>query len=144
MRYSNTQQLSTKNRKLFQSKKFKAPTFDVPLTSATVPVINLCGFNLNLKGLKYGLHHCFIDKSRLVRRAIANELEYLAHSVQKDISLENLENFHEYLRKMTNKFTQNIRHTKDTAYHDLRHLLSNKDSFAVRRQGLFCSYHEQS
>ena len=63
----------------------KAPTFDDPLTSAIVPVINLSGFNLNLKGLKYGLHHCFIDKSRLVRKNIATEIEYLAHTVQKDI-----------------------------------------------------------
>ena len=29
---------------------------------------------------------------------------------------------------MTNKFTQNIRHTKDTTYHDLHHLRSNKDT----------------
>ena len=28
---------------------------------------------------------------------------------------------------MTNKFTQNIRHTKDNTYHDLRHLRSNID-----------------
>ena len=124
-RYSNTQQLSTKNKKLFQLKKFKSPTSDVPLTSAIV--INLSGFNLNLKGLKYDLHHCFIDKSRLVRRNIATELEYLAHSVQKDISSEDLKTFHEYLRKITIRFTQNIRHTKDNAYHDLRHLRNNKD-----------------
>ena len=65
LRYSNIQQLSTKNKKLFQLKKSKTTTFDVPFTSATVPVINLCGYNLNVKGLKYGLHHCFIDKSRL-------------------------------------------------------------------------------
>ena len=66
----------------------KIPTFDVPFTSATIPVINLSGFNLNLKGLKYDLHHCFIDKSRLVRRNIATELEYLAHTVQKGILSE--------------------------------------------------------
>ena len=95
-RYSNTQQLSTKNKKLFQLKKFKSPTSDVPLTSAIV--INLSGFNLNLKGLKYDLHHCFIDKSRLVRRNIATELEYLAHAVQMDILSEDLEMFHKYLR----------------------------------------------
>ena len=28
---------------------------------------------------------------------------------------------------MTNKFTQNIRHTKDNTYHHLHHLRSNKD-----------------
>ena len=26
------------------------------------------------------------------------------------------------------KFTQNIRHTKDNTYHDLRHLRNNKDN----------------
>ena len=41
--------------------------------------------------------------------------------------LEELEKFHEYLLKMTNKFTQSIFHTRDNAYHDLRHLRSNKD-----------------
>ena len=40
---------------------------------------------------------------------------------------EDLENFHEYLRKMTNKFTQNICHTKDNTYHDFCHLRNNKD-----------------
>ena len=48
-------------------------------------------------------------------------------SVQKDILSEDLENFHEYLRKMTNKFTQNICHTKDNTYHDFCHLRNNKD-----------------
>ena len=119
-----------KNKKLFQFKKFKTPTFEVPLTSATVPVMNLSGLNLNLKGFKYGLHHCFIDKSRLVTRNIATEPEYIAHTVKKDISLEDLENFHEYLGKMTNNFTQNIPHAKDNTYHD----------FTVRRQGLLCSW----
>ena len=46
---------------------------------------------------------------------------------QKNISSENLENFHEYLRKMINKFTQNICHTNDNTYHDLRHLRNKKD-----------------
>ena len=107
--------------------EFKTPTFDALFTSATVPVINLSGFNLNLKVLKYGLHHCFIDKSRSVRRNIAIELEYLAYTVQKDILSEDLENFHEYLHKMTDKFTHNICRTKDNTYHDFCHLRNNKD-----------------
>ena len=80
-----------------------------------------------MKDFKYSLHHCFIDKTKLVRRNITTELEYLVHTVQKDILLEELEKFHEYLLKMTNKFTQSIFHTRDNAYHDLRHLRSNKD-----------------
>ena len=47
--------------------------------------------------------------------------------IKGTILLEDLENFHEYLRKMTNKFTQNIRHTKDNTYHDFCHLRNNKD-----------------
>ena len=66
-----------------------------------------------MEGLKYGLHYCFVDKSKSVERNIAVELENIAHLVQKDVSSENMEYFHEYLRKMTNKFTQNIYHTED-------------------------------
>ena len=66
-----------------------------------------------MEGLKYGLHYCFVDKSKSVERNIAVELENIAHLVQKDVSSENMEYFHEYLRKMTNKFTQTIYHTKD-------------------------------
>ena len=33
LHYSNTKQFSTKNKKLFQLKKFTTPTFDVPLLS---------------------------------------------------------------------------------------------------------------
>ena len=131
--YSNTQQLSTKNKKLFQLKNFKTPTFDVSLTSATIPIINLSVFNLNLKGLKYGLHHCLVNKSGLARRALATEFEYLSHTVQKNISSEDLEHFHKYLHKMINKFTQNILQTKVNTYHDLHHLRNNKDILLLSR-----------
>ena len=94
------------------------------MTSATVPAINLSGFNLDSKGWKYGFHHCFINR-RLVRRNTANEFQYLAHTVQNYISSEGLRTCK--LGKITNKFTQNVRHTKDNTYHDLRHLRSNKD-----------------
>ena len=92
-----------RKKKLFKLKKSKTPTFDVPFTSRTVPVLNLSALNLNLKGWKYDLHHCFIDK----------------------------ENVHAYLRKMTNKFTQNNHHTKDNTYNDLHHLRNNKNIVLV-------------
>ena len=38
-----------------------------------------------------------------------------------------MEYFRGHLRKMTNKFTQNIYHTKDDTYRNLRHLIQNKD-----------------
>ena len=98
---------------LLQLQKFKTPKRDITFTPVTVAVIDVFGFNLKLKGLKFGLHHCFIDESRVVRRNIATDLEYVVHTVRKNISSKNIENFHEYLRKMTNKFTQKIHHTKD-------------------------------
>ena len=39
-----------------------------------------------------------------------------------------MEYFHECLRKMTNKFTQNIYYTKDDTYRNLRHLIQNNDT----------------
>ena len=38
-----------------------------------------------------------------------------------------MKDFHEYLFKIANKFTENIRHSKDNTYHDLRHLRNNID-----------------
>ena len=38
-----------------------------------------------------------------------------------------MEYFHEYLRKMTNKFTQNIYHTKDDTYRNLCHSIQKND-----------------
>ena len=80
-----------------------------------------------MEGWKYGLHHCFVDKSKSVKRNIAVELENIAHLVQKDVSSKNMEYFYEYIRKMTNKFTQNIYHTKDDTYRNLRYVIRNKN-----------------
>ena len=71
---------------LLQLQKFKTPKRDVTLTPVTVVVIDVFGFNLKLKGLKFCLHHCFIDESRVVRRNIATDLEYVVHAARKNIS----------------------------------------------------------
>ena len=122
--YINTKQFSIKNKKLFHLKKKILPINVI--SSTRVPVINLSDYDFDMEGLKYGLHH-FVDKSKSVKRNIAVELENIAHLVQKDISSENMEYFLEYLRKMTNKFSQNIYHTKDDTYCNLRHLIQNND-----------------
>ena len=111
LRYTNIQQLSIKKKELFHLKKKILPINAI--SSARVPVINLSDYDLEMERLKYGLHHCFVDKSISVKRNIGVEPENIAYLVQKDVSSENMEYFHEYLRKMTNKFTQNIYHTKD-------------------------------
>ena len=72
----------------------------------------------------------------------ADTILSIAHLVQKDVSSENMEYFHEYLRKMTNKFTQNIYYTKDDTYRNLRHLIQNNDT--VLLAGDFgCCYEEK-
>ena len=38
-----------------------------------------------------------------------------------------MEYSHEYLWKMMNKYIQNIFHTKDDQYRNLRHLIQNND-----------------
>ena len=125
LRYTNIQQLSIKNKKLFHLKRKILP-INVIISRARAPVINLSDYDFDMEGLKYGLHHCFVDKSKSVKRNVAIELENIAHLVKKFVSSENMECFHEYLRKMTNKFTQNIYHTKDDTYRNLRHLIHNK------------------
>ena len=68
--------------RLFQLQKFKTPTFDVPLTSATVPVINLPDFNLSLKGLTYDDTITKINKN-----ATNDELPANMNSHHKNIKL---------------------------------------------------------
>ena len=87
--------LSIKSKKLFHLKK-KIPPINVIL-SARVPVINLSDYDFDMEGFKYGLHHCFVDKNKSVKRKIAVELENIVHLVQKDVSSKNMEYFHEYL-----------------------------------------------
>ena len=48
-------------------------------------------------------------------------------SVDKDISTDEKENFHEFLRSATNTFTQNVYRTKDSTYNLLKPLQRNKD-----------------
>ena len=130
LRYTNIQQLSIKNKKLFHLKK-KILLITV-VSSAKVPVINLSDYDFDIERLIYVLHHCFVDKSKSVKRDIAVEFENIAHLVQKDVSSENIEYFHEYLRKMMNKFTQNIYHTKDDTYHNLKVLLYYQETRTLR------------
>ena len=91
LRYTNIQQLSIKNKNLFHLKKKILP-INVN-SSARVAAISLADYDFDMEGLKYGLRHCFIDKSKSVKRNIPVELENIAHLVQKDVSSETMENF---------------------------------------------------
>ena len=79
LRYTHIQQLFIKNKKLFHLKKKILPINVI--SSARVPVINLSYYDFDMEGLKYGLHHCLVDKSKSVKRNIAVELEIIAHLV---------------------------------------------------------------
>ena len=109
LRWNNTQQLTTKLKKLkWLGKKQK------PLRQQTfqVPIINLSWEALNLDCLKYGLQHSFIDKNKFVRKELAVEYELFAEKADKMVDNEKREEFHEYLRKQTDTLAQNIYFSK--------------------------------
>ena len=54
-------------------------------------------------------------------------MESLASYVNKDIIPEQKEEFHEFLRANTNKFTQNVYQTKDNTFKSLKSFRDNKD-----------------
>ena len=62
-----------------------------------------------------------------MRKDIPNEFETLSSFINEDISVDDKENFHEFLRSATNTFTQNAYRTKDNTYNLLKFLQRNKD-----------------
>ena len=80
-----------------------------------------------MDGLKYGLNHCFVDKNKFIRRNIAVELENLSNSINRFVQNDEKEAFHEFLCKYTNKFTQNVYHSKDDTFNKLKSLRNNDD-----------------
>ena len=70
----------------------------------------------DISPLEHALKQCFVDKNKYIKKDIAVEFETLCSSVDKDISPDDKENFHEFLRSATNTFTQTVFRTKDNAY----------------------------
>ena len=83
--------------------------------------------SIDISPLEHGLKQCFVDKNKYIKKDITVEFVTLCSSVDKDISPEDKENFHEFLRSATNTFTQNVYSTKDSTYNLLRPLQRNKD-----------------
>ena len=93
----------------------------------TFPVINLSSHEVDTKYLeKTGLDYSYIDKNKYIKRNIAVELEAVANTVSKDIKPDERENFHEFLRGSTKKFTENVYQTKDKTFHSLKDLRNNE------------------
>ena len=83
--------------------------------------------SIDISPLEHGLKQCFVDQNKYIKKDIAAEFETLCSSVDKDISPDDKENFHEFLRSATNTFTQNIYRTKESTYNFLKPLQTNKD-----------------
>ena len=67
-----------------------------------IPVVSLSSHELDVSGLKYGLHQSFTDKNKHIKRNIAVELEALSSNSDPSINDDSKENFHEYLRPVPN------------------------------------------
>ena len=87
-----------------------------------VPVINISSKDLNTTQLKYGLHHCFIDKNKFTKQNVAIEMENLATNLNKFIKDDQREEFHNFLRSSTNIISKNIFHSKDHTFSKLNEL----------------------
>ena len=77
-----------------------------------MPVNNLSDYGIGTSSLKYGLNHSFIDKKKFIKRDLAVEFESLVTTVE----------FHEFLRYRTDSLSQNIYHTKDSTFKEMREI----------------------
>ena len=82
----------------------------------------------DISPLEHALKQCFVDKNKYIKKDIDVEFETLCSSVDKDISADDKENFHEFLRIFINflTFTQNVYRTIDNTYNLLKPLKTNK------------------
>ena len=119
--------LRTKNKKIHNLLQLKNKNI---FSKYSVPVINLSSYELSsteLKQLKLGLHHSFIDRNKHIKKNLAANLESVAQRTLNDVNHTQLEDFHEFLRGYTDIFTRNILDTKDYTYHLLKNMINNKD-----------------
>ena len=90
----NTFQLSAKNKNL-RNLQAKQSSYN----SGKVPIINLLsGQSIDISPFEHGLKQCFEEKNKYIKKDIAVEFETLCSSVDKDISPDDKENLHEFLR----------------------------------------------
>ena len=66
-REDNINQLKCKNKKLRRLISKKPVNGD----NYNIPAVNLFSYELDVSGLKYGLHQSFTDKNRYIKRNIA-------------------------------------------------------------------------
>ena len=81
----------------------------------------------SVSGLKYGLHQSFIDKNRPIKQNLAVEFEALSPKLDPFIKEDSKENFHEYLRSVTNIMSNNVYRDKDNTFRLLNRLRKNEN-----------------
>ena len=82
---------------------------------------------IDISPWEHGLKQCFVDKIKSKKKDIAVKFETFCSSVDKDVSPDDKENFHDFLRSATNTFSQNIYRTKDSTWNLLRPLQRNQN-----------------
>ena len=82
---------------------------------------------MDVSGLKYGSHQSFIDKNRHIKQNLAVELESLSSKLDPFIKEDSNENFHEYLRSVTNIVSNNVYRDKDNTFRLLNRLRKNEN-----------------
>ena len=124
-RHFRTESFHTKNEKL------KRMLPKEPTSSYKVPVVNLSNTilkNRELQQLQYGLDHCFVDKNENTKRNLATSLETVAERVTPIVEDSEKENFHQFLRKYTDIFSNNIYRAHDYTYYNLKRLSKDPET----------------
>ena len=111
-REDNINQLKCKNKKLRRLILQKP----VSRGNYNIPVVNLSSCELGVSGLKYGLHQTFTDKNRHIKRNLAVQFETLSSKLDPFIKEDSKENFHEYLRSVTNIASNYVYWDKDNTF----------------------------
>ena len=117
----NILQLKTQNNKIRNLRPKHANKI------SQVPVKNLSDYDTDTSSLKYGLRHSFIDKNKFIKRDLAVEFESLVTTADKLITLEQKEEFHEFLRHTTDLLSQNVYHTKDNTFKETHKIRNNNN-----------------
>ena len=121
-REDNINQLKCKNKKLRRLISQKPINRD----NYNIPVVNFSSHELDVSGLKYGLHQRFTDKNKHIKGNIAVEFEALSSKLDTVINNDSKKNFHEYLTSVTNIMSNNVYRDKDNTFKLLNRLRKNE------------------
>ena len=101
-----------------------------PPSKFKVPIVNLYSYDLSeleRKQLRLGLEYSFVNKSKHLKKSIVANFEIVSPRVSESINHDKLEDFHEFLRAYTDKFTKHIYASKDFTYNDLKNIIKDEN-----------------